>query len=134
MSMRMLIAGLSLGLVVILGIIGWLVFAGPNGGSGDPVWTVSGGDSRQGRRAVVGYGCSSCHVISGVRRATGRVGPKLEEIVRQIYIGGVLPNSPNNLIRWIRNPQEFSPETAMPDLAVSEQDARHIASHLYGLQ
>lgn len=131
--MRMLIAGLSLGVIAILGIIVYFVSIGSGSGVGEPVWTVAGGDSQLGRKAIVGYGCSSCHVVSGVRRATGRVGPKLEEINEQIYIGGVLPNSPDNMILWILDPQEFSPETAMPDLDVTEGDARHIASHLYGL-
>jgi cytochrome c1 len=70
-------------------------------------------------------------VISSIREATGRVGPKLEEIGDQIYIGGVLPNHPENMIRWIQNPKNFSPETAMPDLGVTEQDARDIADYLY---
>jgi cytochrome c2 len=131
--MRMIVAGLSVGVILILGIIAYFISMAPGGVVGEPVWTVPGGDSKQGRRAIVGYGCSSCHVVSGVRKATGRVGPKLEEINQQIYIGGVLPNTPDNLILWILDPKRFSPETAMPDLDVPEQDARHIASHLYGL-
>jgi cytochrome c len=92
---------------------------------------VEGGNPRAGAEAIVEYGCSACHVISGIRRATGRVGPKLPQIQEQIYIGGVLPNTPENMVRWIQDPQEQCPATAMPDLDVTEPDARDIAAYLY---
>jgi cytochrome c len=100
-------------------------------GGGQPVWTVPGGDSQRGRQLIINYGCPACHVIAGVRQATGRVGPKLEDIGEQSYLAGVLPNMPDNLIQWIMSPQEISPGTAMPDLNVSEPDARDIATYLY---
>jgi hypothetical protein len=51
-----------------------------------------------------------------------------------MYIGGVLPNQPSNLVRWIRFPRETDSLTAMPDLGVSERDARDIAAYLYGIR
>jgi cytochrome c len=129
--MRMALFWLLVGVFVVLGAVGFFTPRDGGHGSGKPVWTVAGGEPRPGRQAIVDYGCSSCHVIGGVRKATGRVGPKLEEIGEQIYIGGVVPNTPENMIAWIRDPQNFSPETAMPDLDVTEQDARDIAAHLY---
>jgi cytochrome c len=128
--MRKHILLISLALLV-LGIIGLLTLQDQWPISVQPVWTVQGGDPQSGRQAILKYGCSACHVIAGVRQATGRVGPKLEEIDEQIYIAGLLPNTPDNLIQWIMNPQDISPRTAMPDLDVSEQDARDIAAYLY---
>jgi cytochrome c len=129
--MRMLTLWLSLGVIVLLGAITYVAVKDSGWHAGERVWTVQGGNPQQGRQAILKYGCFSCHVITGVRRATGRVGPKLEGIEQQIYIGGVLPNTPENMIQWIQNPQEFSPETAMPDLDVSEPDARDTAAYLY---
>jgi len=37
------------------------------------------------------------------------------------------------MVRWIRGPQRFHPGSAMPDLGVSERDARDIAAYLYAL-
>jgi cytochrome c len=128
--MRILIVGLSGWLVLFLGVIGYYTI-GPGHAGGHPVWSVPGGDARQGRDAILLYGCYACHVVEGIREATGRVGPKLEEIDRQIYIGGVLTNSPQNMIDWIREPQAFNPRTAMPDLNVSERDARDITAYLF---
>ncbi len=97
----------------------------------DPLWTVTDGNHQQGPGSIIKYGCFSCHVIDGIRRANGRVGPKLQDIKEQIYIGGVLANSPENMVEWIMNPLHFSAETAMPDLDVSDQDARDISAYLY---
>jgi hypothetical protein len=38
------------------------------------------------------------------------------------------------MIRWLRDPQEVNPRSAMPDLGVSERDARDIAAYLYTLK
>ena len=43
----------------------------------------------------------------------------------------VLPNSADNLVKWIMDPRAVSPRTAMPDLGVSEAEARHMAAYLY---
>ena len=46
------------------------------------------------------------------------------------YLAGTLPNSPENMVRWIREPKSISPETLMPDLSVSDEHARDIAAYL----
>jgi cytochrome c1 len=38
------------------------------------------------------------------------------------------------MIKWIREPQEVQPGTAMPELGVTEQDGKDIAAYLYTLQ
>lgn len=97
----------------------------------DPRWQVPGGDPARGRLAIERHGCGSCHVITGVRDARGRVGPQLTDFQQQGYIAGQLPNVPHNLVAWILNPQRFAPGTAMPDLPVSEAEARDMAAYLY---
>ena len=93
-----------------------------------------GGDATRGRAAIGRYGCGACHTIDGVRGARGLVGPPLTGLVHRSYIAGVLTNEPENLVRWIRNPKEVDPLTAMPFLGVTEQDARDIATFLYTRQ
>ena len=120
----------------VLAVAGCLVLPLPamphsDGMTSGPLWEVPGGDPREGPGAIIRHGCFSCHAISGIRRANGRVGPKLHGIGEQMYIGGMLANSPDNMIKWIRHPQRFSPGTAMPDLDVPEQDARDIAAYLF---
>jgi hypothetical protein len=50
-----------------------------------------------------------------------------------MYLAGHLPNTPENMMRWIRNPREFNEKTVMPDMAVTEEDARRLAAFLYAL-
>jgi cytochrome c2 len=92
--------------------------------------TVDFGDAEAGKVAMRHYGCVGCHVIPGVRDAVGLVGPPLTKMGRRSYIAGELANTPENLVRWIMDPQGVEPGTAMPDLGVSRDDARNIAAYL----
>jgi cytochrome c1 len=53
---------------------------------------------------------------------------------RRSYIAGQLVNSPDNLVRWIMDPQGVEPGTAMPNLGVVPVVARDMAAYLYTLQ
>jgi cytochrome c len=95
---------------------------------------TGGGSPARGRAAIERYGCATCHTIPGVRGADALVGPPLTQVASRAYVGGVLTNSPENMIRWIRDPRAVDPLTAMPTLGVTDQDARDIASYLYTLK
>jgi putative membrane protein len=95
---------------------------------------MTGGDPQQGSRALSRYGCVTCHTIPGIREARGQVGPPLTEIAARVYLAGHLPNTPDNMVRWIQHPREVEPHTAMPDAGVTDTDARHIAAYLYTLR
>jgi cytochrome c len=90
-----------------------------------------GQSDRKAVQLIRHYGCGTCHAIPGVPSATGLVGPPLAKLKSRTYIGGVLTNNLENLTRWIRNPREMAPKTAMPDVGVSEADAKVIAEYLY---
>jgi cytochrome c len=98
-----------------------------------PVRGMSEADPGRGREAILRHGCGSCHVIPGVPSARGRVGPKLEDFRSQMYISGVLANTPENLTEWIRDPRGIDQRTAMPDLGISAEEARDIAAFLYAV-
>lgn len=87
-------------------------------------------DPERGKRALEQYACATCHEIPGVTGATVPVGPPLRDLRWRSYVAGVLPNSGDNLVRWLRSPQDAKPGTAMPDLGVSERDARDMAAFL----
>jgi cytochrome c2 len=91
----------------------------------------TGGDPARGEAMFIQYGCGSCHAMKQVRTATGMVGPPLDGVALRVIIAGHLANNPQNMEKWIRDPQQVSPGTAMPDLNVGEQDARDITAFLY---
>ena len=91
-------------------------------------------NAKRGEQAINQYACVTCHEIPGIVGANAPVGPPLAGIGSRLMLGGVLHNSPENMVRWLREPQKFAPLTAMPDLGVSERDARDIAAYLATLK
>jgi mono/diheme cytochrome c family protein len=89
------------------------------------------GDKERGRAALTQYGCTSCHRIQGMVGPDVRVGPPLRNVAEQEYVAGILPNTPEALVDWIRGPQEIDPLSAMPDMGVTERDAWDMAAYLY---
>ena len=95
---------------------------------------VLDGDAERGRLLLRQFGCGACHRIPGVADAQGNVGPPLDGAARRVYLAGVLPNSPANMVRWIRAPKAFDPQTAMPELGVGEEHARDMVAYLQTLR
>jgi cytochrome c len=94
--------------------------------------TASAVDS--GRLLLRQFGCGTCHRIPGVPAADGNIGPSLERVARRVYLAGVVPNTRENMARFIMSPQEYDPRIAMPDMGVSESQARAIVDYLYTLR
>ncbi len=60
------------------------------------------------------HGCGACHTIRGTR-ADGPLGPDLTHFGSRVSIGAaVLPNSPENLARWITQTHSVKPGVTMP--------------------
>lgn len=110
------------------------VLAGCDAGAARTASAITGGDPERGRQALRRYGCSTCHTIPGVPGARGTVGPPLDHMARRVYIAGHLPNTPDNLRRWIEHPDRLDPPNAMPDVGVTAGDSRDIAAYLYTLR
>jgi putative membrane protein len=96
--------------------------------------TVTGGNVSRGKTAINKYGCAACHTIPGIEGATATVGPPLTQVAVRQYLGGHLTNTPDNMIKWIQHPQLIDPKNAMPELGVTDQDARDLAAFLYTLR
>lgn len=94
---------------------------------------LEGSDPARGPSLIATYGCGTCHTIEGLRGADGMVGPPLTDVARRGYIAGSLPTTPENLARWIHDPQGVEPGTAMPDTGIGRDDARDVAAYLYRL-
>ena len=72
-------------------------------------------------------------MIPGIDNARGLVGPPLDHMGRRIFIAGLLRNTPDNLVSWLRDPQAVVPGNAMPDMGLSDEQARDITAYLYTL-
>ncbi|SSW67147.1 Cytochrome c oxidase subunit 2 [Achromobacter veterisilvae] len=87
-------------------------------------------DAARGRRLVSAHGCIACHTMPGVRGPASNVGPPLDGLARRAYLGGTLPNSPANLVRWLLDPPAVNPRTAMPNTGLAPAEAADIAAFL----
>ena len=93
--------------------------------------TITGGDPARAAKIMRRYGCGGCHTIPGIPGADGQVGPQLSGLIHRVYVGGVATNSPDHLVQWMVNPQQFSPRSAMPATGISKAEARDVAAYLY---
>jgi cytochrome c len=116
-----------LGAAVVLG-------ACSRDGAAEQARQLTGGEPSRGMAAIDRHGCGSCHEIPGLRGATGTVGPPLTRVARRTYLGGRVANSPAGMMKWIQHPQQIEPGTAMPEMNVSDEDARDIVAYLYTLE
>lgn len=99
-----------------------------------PELPVTGGVASVGKQIMIQRHCGSCHTIPRIPGANGVFGPPLTSFGRRTYIAGNFPNQPDNLIHWILSPKSMKPKTAMPDLGLTEQQARDVAAYLYTLR
>lgn len=114
-----------------LALVSSTLAAACSSGPARPKWADVGGDPRRGEVLVVRYSCGACHLMPGVPNANGLVGPPLGGFASRTMIAGVLPNTPPNLVLWLRDPQAITPGNAMPDVGLSDGQARDIAAYLY---
>lgn len=78
--------------------------------------------------------CFACHAVDGTA-ATGRVGPDLTDFAsRTSLAAGMLANTPENLARWLRDPQAVKPGALMPRLNLSDGDIEALTAFLYSLE
>ena len=80
-------------------------------------------------------GCAACHAIRGTG-ATSTIGPDLTHVGSRLTIGaGTLPNTHDNLARWIANPHAVKPGALMPPFSgLPPGDVRALANYLRELR
>jgi mono/diheme cytochrome c family protein len=97
---------------------------------------VDDGDPTRGLALVAGgsYGCAACHAIPGIRFPKGNVGPPLDGMAGRSLIAGQLPNKPGVMVAFLQDPPALAPQTGMPNVELTTEQARDIAAYLYTLE
>jgi len=86
-----------------------------------------------GRRIFEATSCINCHTIAGTR-ANGRFGPDLTHVMsRDTIASGVVDNTPQNLRRWIRNPDDIKPGSRMPAMNLNDQELDAVTAYMASL-
>jgi cytochrome c oxidase subunit II len=90
--------------------------------------------TRRGQEVFMRARCAGCHAIRGTE-ASGQLAPDLTHIASRSTLGaGTLPNTPENLAAWIRDPQRVKPGNQMPPNPVSDEDLQALVAYLETLR
>jgi cytochrome c oxidase subunit 2 len=88
----------------------------------------------QGQQVLLSMTCRNCHAIRGTI-ADGEVGPDLTHLAsRRKIAGGVMENNPDNLAKWLRDPQGIKPGCHMPNLDLTAEQVNNLVAYLETLR
>jgi cytochrome c oxidase subunit 2 len=78
--------------------------------------------------------CINCHAVAGTV-ANGRFGPDLTHLMsRDTIAAGAVANTPENLRRWIRDPDTIKPGSLMPAMQLNDRDVDALTAYLETLR
>ncbi|MGH9715561.1 MAG: cytochrome c oxidase subunit II [Candidatus Acidiferrales bacterium] len=91
-------------------------------------------EAADGRAMFEETACIDCHTIRGTA-ADGTFGPDLTHLMsRRTIAAGMLANTPENLRRWVQNPDEIKPGCMMPDMKLDAKQVNEVVSYLTTLR
>lgn len=111
--------------------LGLLAVAAGCSGDEPDIIEVEGGNPSTGEELVISYDCASCHYIPGFPESSGHDAPGLQLWPNRAFVAGAAPNRPENVIAFLMDPDGIQPGSRMPDLGITEEEARHIAAYLF---
>jgi len=91
-----------------------------------------GGDTAaaEGQEVFMHNACINCHAVAGTV-ATGRFGPDLTHLAtRDTIASGAIPNSPENLRKWVADPNSIKPGSLMPPMHLNDHDLDAVTAYL----
>jgi cytochrome c oxidase subunit 2 len=96
--------------------------------------TAQSDEATKGQVVFTRESCAGCHTIRGTS-AQGTVGPDLSDFGSRRTIGGAtVPNTPDELAKWITNSQAIKPGNIMPPISLSPSDLQSVVTYLEGLK
>lgn len=92
----------------------------------------------QGKQVFKTKGCVACHSISGVAELAQRsrtTGPDLTHVgSRTSIVANSLPNSVENLAKWVKDPQSIKEAALMSNLGLTLEESNAVATYLFSLK
>ena len=93
------------------------------------------GNAGRGKELVAQYGCNVCHTVPGIDGPQGSLGPSLDGVASRPAVSfGAVQNTPENLVKFIREPASMNPQSSMPPIALTEADAKDVVAYLMTLK
>jgi cytochrome c oxidase subunit 2 len=91
------------------------------------------GDAAEGKSVFARSACVGCHTIRGV--SAGALGPDLSHFgSRELFGAGLWPTTVDNVVAWLKDPPALKPGSRMPNLHLSDAEAKALAVYLTSLK
>lgn len=99
-----------------------------------PAVRPAGAEAIKGLALFEQTSCMSCHAIDGTA-ADARVGPDLTHFASRRQLGaGIVDNTPENLRRWLADPQQIKPGAKMPDFKFTHGQVSQLVAYFETLK
>jgi len=99
-----------------------------------PASPPSAGEAAKGAEVFREKNCVNCHSIAGLM-TRGRVAPDLTHVgSRATLASGTLPNTSENLAKWLTDPQSVKKGALMPEIGLENDQIKDLVAYLEGLQ
>jgi cytochrome c oxidase subunit 2 len=84
----------------------------------------------EGKKIFETTACVNCHNVAGTV-ANGQFGPDLTHLMsRETIAAGIVSNTPENLRRWIQNPETFKPGSLMPAMGLGDRELNAVTAYM----
>ena len=89
--------------------------------------------AQQGKTIFSSSTCVGCHTIAGV--SAGHIGPDLTHFAsRKRFAGSLMESTPDNIAKWVENPDHMKPGALMPNLGMTGEQSKALAAYLLSLK
>ena len=78
----------------------------------------------KGKKLFIKLGCHGCHLVDGYQKER-KVGPSLRRIASKV--------DPSWLVRWVKKPKNYLPDTRMPFFNLSDKHTLAISAYLWNV-
>lgn len=98
----------------------------------------SPGDAQRGKRVLDSKGCGTCHRMTGAAISASPIPGEIDarEMARALVLAPDLRFSrerfaPATMVAWLRDPKGLKPDTPMPRIPLTEDEARDVVTYLF---
>jgi len=88
----------------------------------------AGGNAARGKEIVESVGCLACHAIGDETKVRALRGTSYDIAPELTRVGSKV--TPDWIYDWIRNPRHYNPTTKMPNLRLTDGEARDVTAYL----
>ena len=98
---------------------------------------VGAGGEEVGRRVAeaLDYRLVDEEILQQAAESSGVIGPDLTHFAsRKRFAGSLMESTPDNIAKWIENPDHMKPGALMPNLGMTGEQSKAIAAYLLSLK